>query len=269
MVSRLGKKSKATNFIAAAVQASLRPRAPRLPSGNAVPESAPLSALATSPGRTQWAGEGKDKLCLMLRATSWSVGQAGEMGLAPQEGQSAGPPSERPRSALCRLEEEPLLGRVTEVSAPSQMQGLCRGSSPLLTRNFGLCTLELVEFLEKPARLEHRSLNRQIPVLRHRGTRWDNCKCPDSDLHRLNTQGRRGSVVRAARGRGGCRAGRLPRDSCGPGDGALCPDHSRGPERHDGPRAGGNAHPLPQELSTDVCRCASPDLAEFCKAKQR
>lgn len=90
------------------------------------------------------------------------------------------------------------------VSAPSQMLGLCRGSTRLLTRNFGLCTLELVKFLEKPARLEHGSLHRQNLVLSHRGTCWDKCKCPNSDLHRLKTQARRGSIGRATQRREGC-----------------------------------------------------------------
>ena len=97
-----------------------------------------------------------------------------------------------------------MLGHVAEVWAPSQMQGPCRGSIPLLTGHFGLRTLELVKFLQKPARLEHRSLHRQNLVLSHCGTRWDNCKCPNSDVHRLKRQARRGSIGSAAQGEG-CR----------------------------------------------------------------
>lgn len=101
------------------------------------------------------------------------------------------------------------LGHGTEVSPPSQMRGLCQGSIPLLTRNFGLCTLELVKFLENLARLEHGSLNRQNLVLCPSGTRWDNCKGPNSDLHCLKVQARRGSVGRAAQGREGSRMMRV------------------------------------------------------------
>lgn len=123
-----------------------------------------------------------------------------------------------PHSALSRS-EEPLLGHVTELSAASRTQGLCRGSTRLLTRNFGLCTLELVELLQKPARPEHGSLNGQSLVLSHRGTRWDKCKCPNADVHRLKTQARRGSIGRVAQRRQGCQT----THAAGPGDGTSCP----------------------------------------------
>lgn len=134
--------------------------------------------------------------------------ELGGWGWPRGEGQGAGPPHVCPRSALSRL-EEPLLGRVAEVSAPRQMRGLCGGSIPLLTRNFGLCALELIKFREKPARLEHGSLHRQSPVLSHRGTCWDDCKGPNSDVHRLERQARRGSIGSAAQGREGCRVTRV------------------------------------------------------------
>lgn len=64
-------------------------------------------------------------------------------------------------------------------------------------------------------------------------------------------------------------AGRLPHGSRGPGDGPLCPARCRGAEGQDGPRAGGKAHPLLQELPADVLRCSSPDPADFWKTKAR
>lgn len=89
------------------------------------------------------------------------------------------------------------------LSAPSQMQRLCSGNTHL-TRNFGLCTLELVKFLQKPAWLEHGSLNSQNLALSHRGMCWYKCKCPNSNLHCLKTQARRWSTGRAAQRWEGC-----------------------------------------------------------------
>ena len=155
-----------------------------------------------------------------------------------------------------------MLGLVPEVSAPSQMQGLCRGCTRLLTRDFGLCTLEIVELLQEPAWLEHGPLNRQNLVPSHRGTCWDKSKCPNSDLHRLKTRARGGSVGRAVQRQEGCQVTYVALGM------VLCALLWR-PRGQDRPRAGGKAHLLLQELPPDVPRRASPDLADFWKAKAR
>lgn len=66
-------------------------------------------------------------------------------------------------------------------------------SKNLLTRNSALSTLELVKCLHEPAGLEYGFPNNHSLAIRTSGICCHNSKCPDSNIHRLKTQARRGT----------------------------------------------------------------------------
>lgn len=164
-----------------------------LSSQETLPDSAPLSASATSAG---WTQEKPNKALPPAVSNQLEHRGAEQMRLTPQGG--AGCWATTPVPTLSSLQ----VGRVfvchiRGAGTKPKCKACVRKGSHVLTRNFGLITFKVVKHLQRLAQNEHRSLNRQNLALFHTGMHWDNCKSPNSNLHCLKAQAR-GNDGRAA-----------------------------------------------------------------------